>query len=465
MLYRSLLAPCVATAWLLIGLATTADLAACGESSSCADGTRDCPCAADRFCDPGLSCQSGTCVGPTEGDLDASDASMTDLTPEDVPPPLTFVVTFDPQGGTLVGEATRTLVTLDLYGELPDATRTDFDFTGWWTAPVTDPDGVEVTAETRMTRRLDHTLYARWSPIPKFVEVEPGGFMLGSPGSEPDSGGGEVGREWDELQAEVTLTRGFTMGDSEVTQWQWKTLSGGLNPSHFRGCDSCPVENVTWWSIFGYANARSTADGAAPCFKLPTSQPDGTPCTGTWQAGTLDCGEAMPELRDVESVYDCTGWRLPTEAEWEYAARAGTVGATYGGELSGAGGCVTLTGDGDIAEGTPLADLGWYACNNTPNGTKEVKGKRPNAWALFDMLGNVSEWTWDRYAKDSTGGTGGDDPAFAESGFARVYRGGSWVKHAGFLRSANRMDASPGARGSFLGFRLVKSLVPAPPTE
>jgi sulfatase modifying factor 1 len=278
-----------------------------------------------------------------------------------------------------------------------------------------------------------------------FITVQPGTFVMGSSLSAL------------ETVRTITLTRGFFLGVTEVTQGFWKALSGGSNPSKYTFCgDSCPVEDVSWWSALGFLNALSTQAGYIPCYIIPSTKPDGGSCTGEWQTGDLDCGEASPFL-NAASIYDCEGYRLPTEAEWEYAARAGTTASTYAGEPDVMQGCATLSGANGFAAGTPLGDLGWYFCNNEPSGTKAVAGKAPNAWGFHDMLGNVREWTNDWFDTAYRGPT--TDPTGASRGQYRVHRGGSFSQSPQSLRAAARGAGAPSDRAmGILGFRIARTV-------
>jgi formylglycine-generating enzyme required for sulfatase activity len=154
-----------------------------------------------------------------------------------------------------------------------------------------------------------------------------------------------------------------------------------------------------------------------------------------WADAVEFCGKlsAMPAEKTAGHVY-----RLPTEAEWEYACRAGTT---------------TAYGFGDDASG--LGDYGWFD-DNSDSSTHSVGEKKPNAWGLYDMHGNVWEWCQDWYGDYPSGSA--TDPTGATSGYG-VIRGGSWVNNAGSCRSANRRRSTPEGRSSYLGFRVLRSSI------
>ncbi len=210
------------------------------------------------------------------------------------------------------------------------------------------------------------------------IYVAPGSFMMGSPSTEE-------GRSGDETQHHVTLTKGYWLGETEVTQAQWESVMGS-NPSYFKGA-SRPVENVSW----------------------------------------DDCQEFIAKVNREARRQLGGEARLPTEAEWEYACRAGSKGSYAG------------TGE--------LNDMGWYD-DNSESETHEVKGKKANAWGFYDMHGNVLEWCQDW---ESTGLAGFE---------FRVLRGGSWNDDAGSCRSALRFRLRPGYRLINYGFRLACSALP-----
>ncbi|RFC42715.1 MAG: Formylglycine-generating enzyme, required for sulfatase activity [Verrucomicrobia bacterium] len=219
-----------------------------------------------------------------------------------------------------------------------------------------------------------------------FVWCPPGTFGMGSPVSES-------GHRDDETLHEVTLTDGFWLAKTETTQEQWQTVMGS-NPSKFTDAGpQAPVERVSHDDIQGFLTKINT--------------------TG---AG---------------------GWRftLPTEAQWEYACRAGTTGPFN-------------------ADGADVTDLGWIS-DNSESKTHPVAEKRANAWGLFDLHGNVWEWCQDWYGDSGRGP--GVDPLGAASGSYRVLRGGSWLYSAANARSANQSGDAPEVRSSSLGFRLARS--------
>jgi formylglycine-generating enzyme required for sulfatase activity/serine/threonine protein kinase len=266
------------------------------------------------------------------------------------------------------------------------------------------------------------------------VEVPAGRFWMGSPEEEP-------GRSSDESPRHQVDVAAFWMSRTEMTQGQWSTL-WGVNPALDTRCgEVCPVENVTWWSALATANELSRRADLPPCYLLPA------PCEGSAAGGTLVC-EGDPTLQTGPDGAPCTGYRLPTESEWEYAARAGDSRMTYQGDLHG-----------DLSRCDPhptLDEIAW-TCANAESQLHPTGSKRANAWGLHDMLGNVWEWTYDRYAA-YPGGTLDDPPDDHPRGGQRVVRGGSWDGGGlRFVRAANRDFLSASGRYRNVGVRLVRT--------
>ena len=223
------------------------------------------------------------------------------------------------------------------------------------------------------------------------VAIEPGSFVMGSPASE-------AGRNADEQPHRITLSHRIYMGRYEVTQTEWQVVMGA-NPSHFSDCARCPVEQVNFYDVDDFLtrlSARSTA------------------------------------MR----------YRLPTEAEWEYACRAGTTTAY------GFGDHLTIDAAGYNATPAEQVTPGVGAYRTRPVGHFAA-----NAWGLHDMHGNVWEWTNDFYGPYDT--RADVDPRGSEIGTKRVIRGGSWYFDAANARCALRYTHAPQDRGFSLGFRVV----------
>lgn len=236
-----------------------------------------------------------------------------------------------------------------------------------------------------------------------WVFITAGSFMMGSPGTES-------GRSnYEGPQTRVTISSPFLLKATEVTQGEWKAVMGS-NPSSFSSCgDNCPVENMTWFDAVEFCNRLSKKEGLEQCYQI-----NGTSVTSRGPA--------------------CRGYRLPTEAEWEYSARAGTADARYG----------------------DINAVAWYD-QNSGSKTHPVGQKSPNAWGLWDMLGNVWEWCDDWYADKLPGGSV-TDPTGPSSGSTRVSRGGSWASDAGDVRAAYRHGYDPGNRYYALGLRPARSV-------
>lgn len=238
----------------------------------------------------------------------------------------------------------------------------------------------------------------------QFVQIRPGSFMMGSPEGEAD-------RYRNERLHLVQLTNGFEMQTTSVTQKQYFDVMG-VNPSRFKDHANCPRTFVV-------------VRGTPMCPNNPVEQ--------------VSYDDVQLFLSQLNAHHgNGYFYRLPTEAEWEYAARAGTSMAySFGNDPS------------------QLALYGWFS-GNSGNQTHEVGQLRPNGFGLYDMHGNVWQWVQDLYA-DDYGSANQINPTGAASGPYRVFRGGSWGSSARALRSANRSYDVPAGRGSNLGFRLVRT--------
>ena len=215
----------------------------------------------------------------------------------------------------------------------------------------------------------------------------------------------------------VTISKAFYMSKYEVTQSQYQAVMG-TNPSNFKD-ENLPVERVTWYDAVSFCNALSQLEGLTPCYTI-----NGTNVTCNW---------------------DANGYRLPTEAEWEYACKAGTSTDFYSGSLTNEN-CTPIDAN--------LDNIAWY-CGNANNTAHPVGQKQPNAFGLFDMSGNVWEWCWDWYSSYSS--TAVTDPIGAYTGSYRVFRGGSCGYTPYSCRSANRGNYPPSFNDHYMGFRVVRS--------
>lgn len=221
-----------------------------------------------------------------------------------------------------------------------------------------------------------------------FVRIPAGEFLMGSPDSD--------GQAYDDEkpQHRVTISQPFCMGIHPVTQEQWQAVMGH-NPSHFQGNPTRPVESVSWNRVQTYLNKLSESDGRP--------------------------------------------YTIATEAQWEYACRAGSTGRfCFGDDLS------------------KLGDYAWYD-ENRDKTTQPVGQKQPNHWGLYDMHGNVGEWCLD--GKRAYTANAATDPVGPLAGANRVFRGGDWFSVVQYVRAASRFAYTPDGRYRSLGFRC---LIPVP---
>lgn len=255
--------------------------------------------------------------------------------------------------------------------------------------------------------------FPAWAQIPDYdmVRIRAGAFIMGSPENEP------LSRE-DEQQHQVTLTHDFFMGRYEVTQAFYEQIMGE-NPSYNNHCADCPVEMISWRDAVMFCNVVSRKAGLIPAY----------------------------EVRGGRIIYhpEASGYRLPTEAEWEYACRAGTR------TIFPNGNCLSS------AEANYNAYLPQPGCQMGLNRgqTIAVGSFAPNAWGLYDMIGNINEFCWDWYAPYTAASQ--VDPLGSPPAKYRVFRGGAFNNFAARCHSASRQKLEPDRALDMVGVRLVRN--------
>ncbi|MFD9896072.1 formylglycine-generating enzyme family protein [Amycolatopsis sp. NPDC059027] len=222
------------------------------------------------------------------------------------------------------------------------------------------------------------------------MDTRTGGELISLSGGEVTLSDRRTQRSW------PVALEPYLLGAVPVTQ-AWYAEVTGARPSTAQG-DGLPVESVSWLDAVRFCNAASEREGFTPAYRV--------------------------DAEDAEWDNTADGYRLPTEAEWEFACRAGTTGARYG----------------------ELDEIGWHR-GNSGERVHEVGGKRPNAWCLYDMLGNVWEWCWDVYDAEVYGGY-------------RVLRGGGWFDERWSCRASVRRRSHPTLRLDDVGFRVARSSTP-----
>ena len=270
----------------------------------------------------------------------------------------------------------------------------------------THKEDFRLTAADTITKQIS---LEEGSDVPdNMVFVEGGTFQMGS--TDGDS---------DERPVHSVAVSGFYIGKYEVTQKEWKDIMSS-NPSNWKG-DNLPVEQISWYNAVEFCNKKSIKEGLTPCY------------TGSG--------------KNIKCNFSAFGYRLPTEAEWEYAAKGGNL--ANGLDLrNGEKIYYKYSGSNNIKE------VAWYTKNSNSK-THSVGSKQPNELGIYDMSGNVWEWCWDWY--DNYSSIIQTNPKGVSTGLNRVRHGGGWCNYAEYCLVANRGSGNPDSSKNYVGFRIVKT--------
>jgi formylglycine-generating enzyme required for sulfatase activity len=389
-------------------------------------------------CPAGMTCDEaqGLCVRRADGgagDASRSDARRPDARQPDGPKPDAKLDA--PKPDAPKPDAPKPDAKPD--APKPDAPKPD--------APAQDakPDAPKLDAPKPDAPKLDAPKLEGPKPgdgpdagyVPGWITVSAGSFQMGSPWQEPC-------RQTNEALHNVTLTHQLAFRSQETTQGDFVYYMK-YNPSSQQGPgkNTAPVEMVSWHEAAAYCNALSgvSKPPRPPCYSCTGTLPNVTCVEQPTYAGAL--------------IYKCRGYRLPTEAEWEYAYRAGSSTAFYNGPIGSA--CQCNQADSNASK------IGWYDANSGSM-TQPAATLAPNAWGIHDMAGNVSEWVNDGYQDtlvDMKNPWGAASPPAAD----RVVRGGSRSSCAHNLRAAWRDNYPPSTRDALIGFRCARTIDPNNP--